>query len=89
MPDPGNDSHCALGGLASKPVAIWFELVESSELIAFKQPLLDALARPVAVGEIVAGPRAGTVVVIPTLPPEDAGTPRFTHDKVVSAFAAR
>jgi hypothetical protein len=88
VPDPGNDSRCALRELTSKP-ATWFEFVEDSDLIAFKQPLLVALAQSVAVGEVVGGPRAGTLVLIPTLPPEDDAAPRFTHDPVESAFVAR
>lgn len=85
MPDPGNDSPCALGELSAKP-ATWFEFVDDSDLIAFKQPLLIALAQSVAVGELVGGPHAGTIVVIPAVPPQDAGAPRFTHDKVANAF---
>ena len=88
MPDPGNDRRCALRELRSKP-ATWFEFVEDSDLIAFKQPLLVALAQSVVVGEVVGGPRAGTLVLIPTLPRDDAGTPRFTHDAAENAFVAR
>jgi hypothetical protein len=85
VPDQGNDSRCALGELTAKP-ATWFEFVEDSDLIAFKQPLLIALAQSVAIGELVGGPDAGTIVVIPTSPPDDAGAPRFTHDEAANAF---
>jgi hypothetical protein len=87
VPDPGNDSRCALHELTSKP-ATWFAYVEDTDLIAFKQPLLIALTQSVAVGELVSGAHAGTLVVIPTLPPEDVDAPRFTSDKVANAFVA-
>lgn len=86
MPSSGNDSRCALHEVTSKP-ATWFEFVDDTEVIAFKQPLLTALAQSVAVGELVGGPRAGTLVVIPTLPPEDEGVVRFTPEDPVNAFA--
>ena len=88
MPNPGNDSRCALHEHehASKP-ATWFEFVEDGELIAFRQPLLAALAQSVAVGELVGGARAGTLVVIPTFPAEDAGVVRFTPEASANAFA--
>jgi hypothetical protein len=86
VPGPGNDSRCALAELASKP-AIWFEFVDDTDVIAFKQPLLIALARSVAVGEVVGGPRAGTLVVIAALPPEDADAPRFVRDETANSFA--
>jgi hypothetical protein len=87
VPDSGHDSPCALGERSAKP-ATWFDFVEESDLIAFRQPLLIALAQSVAVGELVGGPHAGTIVVIPTFPPEDAAVPRFTHDEVANAFVA-
>jgi hypothetical protein len=88
VPTSGNDSRCALRELRSKP-ATWFEFIGDDDLIAFKQPLLTALAQSVAVGELVGGERDGTLVVIPTLPPDDAGEPRFTPEQVPNAFVAK
>jgi hypothetical protein len=61
------------------------ELVGDDELTAFEQPLLTALAQPIAFGELVGGPRAGTVVVIATAAP-DAGVERFTPEEPVDVF---
>jgi hypothetical protein len=82
LPHAGNDSRCANGAHET-----FFERIGDDELIAFKQPLLTALAQPVAVGELVGGPRAGTLVLIATAAPADDGVERFTHEEPVNAFA--
>jgi hypothetical protein len=87
VPASGKDNRCALNELTSRP-ATWFEFVEDTELIAFKLPLLSALSQPVAVGELVGGPRDGTRVVIPIRAPDDSGARRFTSDEPVNAFVA-
>jgi hypothetical protein len=87
VPHEGHENLCALHESTTRP-ATWFEFVDDDELIAFKQPLFRALSQPVAVGELVGGARAGTLVVIPTQPYEDYRTPRFTPGPVANAFVA-
>jgi hypothetical protein len=86
VPNSGHDSPCALDELTPKS-ATWFEFVEDDALIAFRQPLLRALAQSIAVGELVGGPRAGTLVVIPAFAPADEGVARFIPEEPVNAFA--
>jgi hypothetical protein len=71
MAPPGDDHRSALPPSSVKP-ATWFEFVDDTELIAFRQPLLTAFSRPVAIGELVGGPRNGTLVVIPIRPAGDS-----------------
>jgi hypothetical protein len=87
VPASGKESRCALHESTSR-LATWFEFVDDNELIAFKQPLLAALSQPVAVGELIGGARDGTLVVIPTGAPADAGEERVTAGAPVNAFAA-
>jgi hypothetical protein len=61
--------------------AAWFEFVGDTELIAFKQPLLTALSRPVAIGEIVGGPRNGALVLIPLRPADGSADDRIRSSR--------
>jgi hypothetical protein len=87
VPTPRKDDRCALHESTSRP-ATWFEFVEDTELIAFKQSLLAAFSQSVAVGEIVGGSRAGTLVMIPIRAPGNPDAQRFTSDETVNAFVA-
>ena len=49
--------------------AIWCEYVDDTEHVAFRQPLATVMSQSLAVGEIVDGPRSGTLVLIPIRPP--------------------
>jgi hypothetical protein len=55
---------------ASTPLpAIWCEHVDDTEHVAFRQPLATVMSQSLAVGEMVDGPRAGTLILIPIRPP--------------------
>jgi hypothetical protein len=61
-------------------LATWFEHVGDDDLIAFSRPLLSTFAQPVAVGELVGGPLAGTVVLVRIQPEEPEPAKRPAED---------
>jgi hypothetical protein len=76
MPPSGDDAQGAFNHSKLKP-ATWFECVGDDELLAFSRPLLTTFAQPVAIGELVGGPLAGTLVLVRIQPeePEPAKRP--------------